>query len=208
MGVLVEGGAEVVDEGDGADLGVRTGPGALLLEGLLDDAQHDAQCGAADCRVALQEVAQALGKRDDPLAHREGGEDVVDEMRRRLCHPPRHAGRTDTAPLAGEGDEKIVTAGIAVGARKAAGEDAAFQEAAKFAFDVRRNGIAVPILLARQLQIGRQPFLHHLIQGRALRTPPAVGRAGARLRRDAGHPSGPAGSDPLRWRQVARLLGR
>jgi hypothetical protein len=59
--VLVEGGAEVVDEGDGADrggpLGFRSGPGAWLLEGLFDDAQHDAQYSAAHRRVALQEVA-------------------------------------------------------------------------------------------------------------------------------------------------------
>ena len=53
MGVLVEGSAEVVDEGDGTDLGGRAGPGALLLEGLFDHAQHKAQCGAADRRVAL-----------------------------------------------------------------------------------------------------------------------------------------------------------
>jgi hypothetical protein len=61
MGVFVEGGAEVVDEGDGADLGghlwFRSCAGALLQKGLFDDTQHNAQCGAADCWVALQEVA-------------------------------------------------------------------------------------------------------------------------------------------------------
>jgi len=57
MGVLVEGGAEVVDEGDGTDLGGRACAGASLPEGLFDHTQHDAQCGAADRWVALQEVA-------------------------------------------------------------------------------------------------------------------------------------------------------
>ena len=38
---------------------------------------------------------------------------------------------------------------IAVGARKTAGKDAAFEEATKFPFDVRRNGVAVPILFPR-----------------------------------------------------------
>ena len=57
MGVFVERGAEVVDEGDGTDLGGWTCSGALLLEGLFDHTQNDAQCGAADRRVALQEVA-------------------------------------------------------------------------------------------------------------------------------------------------------
>jgi len=42
-----------------------------------------------------------------------------------------------------------MSACIAVGARKTAGEDAAFQEATKFPFDVRRNGVAIPILLPR-----------------------------------------------------------
>ena len=126
---------------------------------------------------------------------------MVHEMCRRLRHSPRHAGRTDTAPLAGEGEEKIVTTCVAVGARKTAGEDAAFEEAAKFAFDVRRNGIAVPILLPRQLQIRGQPFLHDLIQGRALRTATAVRRASARLRRGAGHRWGPA------WRPSAMAPG-
>ena len=105
-------------------------------------------------------------------------------------------------------DEKIVTACVAVGVRKTAGEDATFEEAAKFALDVRRNGIAVPILLPRQLQRGCQPFLHDLIQGRALRTATAVGRAGARLRRGACCLAGVPRGDPLRWRRVARLLGR
>ena len=81
---------------------------------------------------------------------------MLDEMRRRLRHPSGPAGRTDTAPLAGEGEEKIMTAGVAVGACKSAGEDAAFEEAAKFPFDVRRNGVAVPILFPRHLQIGGQ----------------------------------------------------
>jgi hypothetical protein len=55
--VFVEGGAEGVDEGDGADFGGCACCGALLLEGLFDHAQNDAKCGTADRRVALQEVA-------------------------------------------------------------------------------------------------------------------------------------------------------
>ncbi len=48
-----------------------------------------------------------------------------------------------------------MTPGVAVGARKTESEDTAFEEAATFPFDVRRNGVTVPILLPRQLQIGR-----------------------------------------------------
>jgi len=58
-----------------------------------------------------------------------------------------------------------MSAWIAGGGRKTAGEDAAFEEAANFPFDVRRNGLTVPIRLPRQLQIGYQPFRHDLIRG-------------------------------------------
>jgi hypothetical protein len=84
---------------------------------------------------------------------------MIDEMRRRLRHPPRHARRTDTAPLAREGDEKIMSACIAVGARKTAGEDAAFEEAAKFPFDVRRNGPFCTFILLVILCNNRLQFL-------------------------------------------------
>jgi len=57
MRVFVERGAELMDEGDGADLGGWACSGTLLLEGLFDHAQHNAQSGTADRRVALQEVA-------------------------------------------------------------------------------------------------------------------------------------------------------
>jgi hypothetical protein len=57
MRVLIERGAEVMDEGDGADSGRWACPGASLLQGLFDDAENDAQCGTTDGRVALEEVA-------------------------------------------------------------------------------------------------------------------------------------------------------
>jgi len=57
MGGFVEGGTEVVEEGDGTDLGRWTCSGALLPAGLFDHAQHKAQSGTADRRVALQKGA-------------------------------------------------------------------------------------------------------------------------------------------------------
>jgi hypothetical protein len=56
-GVLVAGGAAVVDAGDSSNVGGWAGAGALLLEGLCDHAQNAAQCGAADRWSALQEGA-------------------------------------------------------------------------------------------------------------------------------------------------------
>jgi len=61
MRVFVEGGTEVVDEGDGTDLGghlwFRSCAGASLQKGLFDHAQHKAERSTAERRVALQEGA-------------------------------------------------------------------------------------------------------------------------------------------------------
>jgi hypothetical protein len=58
------------------------------LQGLLNDAQEDAQHQAQHCPIALHVVAQPLGHRQHPLAHRQAGEDMVGEVRRRLSHAP------------------------------------------------------------------------------------------------------------------------
>src|SRR5215510_11952509 len=45
-------------------------------------------------------VAQGDGHRDDPLSCRDPGEDLLDEVRRRLGHPPGCTRRAKPAPLA------------------------------------------------------------------------------------------------------------
>jgi hypothetical protein len=86
------------------------------------------QCQRA---IALHEVAQALGHRQHPLAHRQAREDVIGEMRRRLHHAPRVARGADTPAFAGEGHEVVVRAVSAAGTGKAVGKDAAFEVFAK-----------------------------------------------------------------------------
>jgi hypothetical protein len=61
------------------------------------------QHGTDRVGLALQEVAQPLGHREHPLAHRQGREDVIDKMRGGFGHAPGAAGGADAAPLAGEG---------------------------------------------------------------------------------------------------------
>ncbi|MBK8763788.1 MAG: hypothetical protein IPM01_03835 [Burkholderiaceae bacterium] len=56
------------------------------------------------------------------------GDDVVDQVRRRLCHAPRAARRAKAAPLATEGDELVVAAVAAAQSQEAVREDAALQE--------------------------------------------------------------------------------
>jgi len=74
----------------------------------LDRAQEDMQDGAERPRLALQEIAQPLGHREDPLAHRKPREDMIDQMRGGLRHAPGVAGRANAAPLAGEGHQEIL----------------------------------------------------------------------------------------------------
>ena len=73
MHMLIQAGAESVNEGDCADAQAcpvhlrRTG--AVLVQALLDDPREDAQQYGEHRRVALHEVAQPFGHRQYPLTH-------------------------------------------------------------------------------------------------------------------------------------------
>ena len=60
--------------------------GAVGLQSLCDHPQKDAQHHVQHRPIALHEVPQSLGHGEHPLAHRQSGEYVVGEMRRRLHH--------------------------------------------------------------------------------------------------------------------------
>ncbi|HZD05649.1 MAG TPA: hypothetical protein VE173_12050, partial [Longimicrobiales bacterium] len=68
---------ESVQEGDGAELGVRGCAVTGGAEGRADGAQEDPQDGAGDVRVVVEVWAQALGQGQHPLTHGQVGEDVV-----------------------------------------------------------------------------------------------------------------------------------
>ena len=59
-----------------------------------------AAAGASSPRVALQEVAQALGHREDPLPHRQVRQDVIGEMGCGRHHAPAVARWAHAAPFA------------------------------------------------------------------------------------------------------------
>jgi hypothetical protein len=90
--VFIEAGAESVNEGDGTDVQAclvhMAAPGQLACRFVRNDPQEDAQHHIEHWPVALHEVAQPLGHGEHPLAHRQAGEDVVGEVRRRLHHAP------------------------------------------------------------------------------------------------------------------------
>ena len=50
-----------------------------------------------------QQKAQAFGHRADPLAKRDGREDLIAQVGGRVGHPTRRTGRTDAAVVAGKG---------------------------------------------------------------------------------------------------------
>jgi hypothetical protein len=85
---------------------------------------------------------------------------MIDPMRSGLGHAPGIAGGTDTPSLAGKGHQKVVSTLGTAGAGKSMGQDAAFEVAAKFPFDVGRHGIVVPAL-ARQAQVGLEMRLDY-----------------------------------------------
>ncbi len=59
------------------------------------------------------------------------GQEGIDRLRGGLGHPAAAAGGAESAPLAGEGDQAIQTAGVAVDPDEAVGQDAAVEEGAK-----------------------------------------------------------------------------
>ena len=124
MDVPVEGGTEAMDEAHRAEAGMRASAAALAQMGLAD-AQQDVQHGADRPRLALppdsNRPAQSFGHREDPLAHRQWREDVIDHVRRGLRHPSGVARRAQPAPLTRERNEKIMPTVRAAGAGETVG---------------------------------------------------------------------------------------
>jgi hypothetical protein len=108
MQVGIEAGAETVNEGHRAETRRGTRTRAVRPQALLHGAQEQAQSSTLEIGVAVQEVAQARGHRQDPLAQRQVRQDVIGEMRRRRHHAPRVARGANAAPLARERDQEIV----------------------------------------------------------------------------------------------------
>ena len=177
MHMLVQARAKPVDESHRADLLsslVHLGhTRAMSLQALRNNAQEDTQHHVEHCPVALHEVAQALGHRQHPLAHRQTGENMIRQVRRRLHHAAGIARGADTPAFAGEGDKVVVRAVAAAGACKAVGKDAALQV---FAKRLAHKGLwrvavalAVELTCTGELMPGLEVFGNGLVQQRALR---------------------------------------
>ena len=86
--VAIERGTETVDEAHRPEACPCRGPGTASAQMGLDHPQEDMQHGCDCLWLPFQVPAQALGHRQHPLAHRQGREDVIDQVGGGLGHTP------------------------------------------------------------------------------------------------------------------------
>ena len=98
---------KALDERDGAAVGL-VGPEAGLPQQVArDHAVHHLQHGRHQLGLCGQQQAQRDGQRQNPLAHRHVGNDVVDQVRRRLRHAPGPARLSSWLPCSGTSEESM-----------------------------------------------------------------------------------------------------
>lgn len=135
--VQVEGVTEALHDGDRAALTACHAPLLARPTPQRSDnrAHEDAQDGAREWGVVGEAVAEREGKREHPLPHRDLGHDPVHQVRGRICHAPAAARRAEAAAFAGEGDDPVESAAVAMHPHESVGEDPAAQEAPELALD-------------------------------------------------------------------------
>jgi len=132
--------------------------------------QHDPEIArrrppAARAPPDLNRPAQAFGHGEDPLTHPQRRDDMIDQVRRGLCHAPGVARRTQPAALAREGNQEAMPAVRTPGPGKTVGEDATLRVAVELALHVGRHALRVPIVFTRECEIGLQVLLDDLVEG-------------------------------------------
>jgi hypothetical protein len=127
--------------------------------------------------IAVQEVAQALGYREHPLAHRQRWQDVIGEMRGRRHHAPRVARWAHASAFARERDQEVVPALSAASAGEAMGEDAAVEIAAELPLHMLRHRPLVIVAVAALGEPGLEVFLDAAIEHALARTARPIPRS-------------------------------
>jgi hypothetical protein len=94
-------------------------------------------------------------EREDPLAHGDGRQDAIDEVRGGVRHAASSAAWADASALATEGDEEVAAAVVAVASQEAMGEDAARKVAAERLLDVVRKTarVILPGMIEEGLEV-------------------------------------------------------
>ncbi len=174
VGVPVQRGAEVMDEGHRPEAGTGRRLWAGLANSRLDRPQKDAEHRTQGLRPVAKVPAHPLGQGEHPLANGHARQNLIGQGRRRLHHPARVAARAQAPRAAGEGYEKVVTAASAANAGKAVGQDAALQVLAEAALDEGGNRIELGVVPPSQVEEGLQVLPHQAVQKALLRAPRAV----------------------------------
>jgi hypothetical protein len=91
----------------------------------------DGQHGATEAVVPRQQVAQLVGEAEHPLADGHVGQDPIYSVGCALGHAASSAARAETAPLAGERQQVVQPAAVALEAGEALGKNAAREEFAE-----------------------------------------------------------------------------
>jgi len=65
------------------------------------------QHGSGETMVPCKQIPQPVGQREDPLAHRNGRQDVIDQVHGALHHPSATAARAEAAAFVGEGYQAL-----------------------------------------------------------------------------------------------------
>jgi hypothetical protein len=192
--VEVQGGAEALDEGDGAALAARSAPVLPRAPAELGEecADEGAQHGAREPRVVGAAIAKRIGKREHPLADRHSGEDAVHEARRGVGHAPPTAGGTEAAALARERNEPVEPAVVAVHAQEAEGQHTAAEVVPELLLDEAGHGLVPPARLGQKgLELPPDDAVEDALLGavarvrrlrRAQRSAVRMGRGGRGLR--------------------------
>ena len=172
----VQAGAKPVDKRHCAEVQGRLihlrRPRAVGLQALRDDPQKNTQHHVEHGPITLHEVAQSLGHRQHPLAHRQAREDVVRQVSRCLHHAPGIARGANTPAFAGIGHKIVVSTVVTPRPGKAVGKDAALQIFAKDLADIGSGGVvvALPVELActGEFMPGLEVFGNRLVEKGAL----------------------------------------
>jgi hypothetical protein len=172
--VSVECRAEALDEGHATETGIGRCIGARRAQLRLDGPQEDLQHAPPQLGVALQEVAQALGKGEHPLAHRQARKHVVDHVRRHLHHAPCVAGRTHPAPLAGERNQEVVPALGAPRPGETVCQDSALEVSTQLTLNPGRHAAALDLGRFPAREPGLPVLLHDPVEHAPFRAPAAV----------------------------------
>ena len=122
--------------------------------------------------------AHPAREREDPLAHRDGREDVADEVVGAILHAAGCARGTDRG-LAGEGNEPLEAAVRASNPCNTAGQESTFRVSSQLAFHEGGQAAAVAAPLAGPRQEGLEVLSEDGVQERLLRLPPTVAQRDA-----------------------------